>query len=257
MVSSLRVTQRLDRRGEEQLKLKQFVIVAVTALTVLGGCVQQGVRPDARMSSAEYQFMQICMQRQTSNRTTGTVVGGLGGAGAGLMVDGDKRARGALIGGLLGAAGGYFVGRTLDQRACEVEWLVEQNEQLRGQVTVLKDERNHAIMLTGSSDVTFDVNSDRVKPAFTQLLNGVGRMLDRDRGMAAHVVGHTDSTGPAAYNMDLSNRRAYSVAHVLMGYSRAVSYEGRGEEFPVATNATFEGRAANRRVEIELSVPRT
>ena len=69
------------------------------------------------------------------------------------------------------------------------------------------------------------------------------------------VTGHTDSTGTVDHNNDLSNRRAQSVASVLTANgvpSTRVSTVGRGSSQPVATNATPEGRAANRRVEIVI-----
>ena len=69
------------------------------------------------------------------------------------------------------------------------------------------------------------------------------------------VVGHTDNTGAAAYNQDLSQRRADAVANVLrdagVRASRLIAY-GRGESQPIATNLTAEGRAQNRRVEIHI-----
>jgi outer membrane protein OmpA-like peptidoglycan-associated protein len=70
------------------------------------------------------------------------------------------------------------------------------------------------------------------------------------------VVGHTDSTGRADYNQQLSVRRAQSVADYLM--SREVIPErlvvtGRGQTQPIASNETPEGRALNRRVEIVLT----
>ncbi len=67
------------------------------------------------------------------------------------------------------------------------------------------------------------------------------------------MIGHTDNTGTAAYNQDLSQRRASSVASVLRDSgvpgARIAAY-GRGEDQPVASNLTPEGRAQNRRVEI-------
>ena len=66
------------------------------------------------------------------------------------------------------------------------------------------------------------------------------------------VVGHTDSTGPAAYNQGLSERRAQAVADYLIGKganAANITVKGYGESQPVADNGTDAGRAANRRVE--------
>ena len=70
------------------------------------------------------------------------------------------------------------------------------------------------------------------------------------------VTGHADSTGDDMHNQSLSERRASSVAMYLIDNSRVLRdrlyVQGRGESQPIASNATVEGRAANRRVEIVL-----
>jgi outer membrane protein OmpA-like peptidoglycan-associated protein len=69
------------------------------------------------------------------------------------------------------------------------------------------------------------------------------------------IIGHTDSDGEASYNQGLSERRANAVADVLqangVNYSRIVTI-GRGENNPVASNLTPEGKSQNRRVEIVI-----
>ena len=70
------------------------------------------------------------------------------------------------------------------------------------------------------------------------------------------VLGHTDSDGADAYNQTLSERRARSVADYLIGrgvQSARIGTRGYGETQPIASNATEEGKAANRRVEIKIS----
>ena len=70
------------------------------------------------------------------------------------------------------------------------------------------------------------------------------------------VMGHTDSTGSDAYNLDLSRRRAESVANYLVsrGTNRArIATVGYGEQYPRADNPTEQGRALNRRVEIRIT----
>ena len=69
------------------------------------------------------------------------------------------------------------------------------------------------------------------------------------------VTGYTDSTGPEAYNQALSERRANTVKSYLEGKGISnITAEGRGEANPVGDNATREGRAANRRVEIDVKM---
>ena len=67
------------------------------------------------------------------------------------------------------------------------------------------------------------------------------------------VIGHTDSTGEAAYNLQLSQRRAQAVANILIAGgvpAQRIAAGGQGETQPVASNDTAAGRAQNRRVEI-------
>jgi len=106
-----------------------------------------------------------------------------------------------------------------------------------------------------NADTFFDFDKDSLKPEGRQLLDQVAaqaRSLTLDTVIA---VGHTDSTGPEAYNQRLSERRAESVKAYLVSQgidANRVYTEGKGELEPVATNATREGRAQNRRVEIEI-----
>lgn len=98
----------------------------------------------------------------------------------------------------------------------------------------------------------FDFDSAVLKPAMKAELDMVASKVKASAGdEQLEVVGHTDSTGPAAYNQKLSERRAQAAASYLadMGLQN-LSVRGAGENSPVADNGTREGRAQNRRVEI-------
>jgi OOP family OmpA-OmpF porin len=87
------------------------------------------------------------------------------------------------------------------------------------------------------------------------LLDEASRMLEMCGSKRVRIEGHTDSTGPEAYNQGLSQRRAQSVTNYLVGKGIAsdrLQAVGRGEGEPVASNATREGRALNRRVDFEF-----
>ncbi len=74
------------------------------------------------------------------------------------------------------------------------------------------------------------------------------------------VMGHTDSDGSAEYNQDLSERRAYAVASYLNNHGVAasrISTIAYGESRPIASNATPQGKAQNRRVEIKINAPQS
>lgn len=104
--------------------------------------------------------------------------------------------------------------------------------------------------------VLFDFNKATLKPEARNQLAAVLQVLREQPGAQVLVVGHTDSIGSDAYNMGLSQRRAESVATYLVqnGVPRqSIRTEWHGERQPVASNATAEGRAQNRRVEITVS----
>lgn len=94
----------------------------------------------------------------------------------------------------------------------------------------------------------FDFDSAKLKPAMKTQLD---KVASDAKGQSLEVVGYTDSTGPEAYNQMLSERRAQAAADYLesMGASD-LTVKGMGENDPVADNATRDGRAMNRRVEV-------
>lgn len=108
-----------------------------------------------------------------------------------------------------------------------------------------------SITINTTSD-HFDFDSAKLKDAMMSALDDVASKLAASPAdESVSVVGHTDSTGPAAYNQILSERRAQAAADYLSGKGvKNISVSGQGESSPVADNGTREGRAANRRVEI-------
>jgi outer membrane protein OmpA-like peptidoglycan-associated protein len=112
------------------------------------------------------------------------------------------------------------------------------------------------ITLSDEDNVSFAVNSDELTPSATRKLTALMGQLNNPGVASIKVVGYTDSQGADAYNQRLSERRARSVADFLItqGVSAGkVTSQGLGESEPVADNATAEGRAKNRRVELHLN----
>jgi len=110
---------------------------------------------------------------------------------------------------------------------------------------------------TLAADVSFDVNKSDLRPEARQILDAkaVQIMQLNDVIFDVIIVGHTDSTGSNQYNQGLSERRAASVMNYLIskGVSPSViKAHGEGEDHPIASNNTREGRAKNRRVEISV-----
>jgi OmpA-OmpF porin, OOP family len=112
-----------------------------------------------------------------------------------------------------------------------------------------------ASKVTYAADAFFDFNKSVVKPAGKAKLDD---LVGKIKGINLEViiaVGHTDSVGSDAYNQKLSVRRAEAVKAYLVSKGiekNRVYTEGKGEKQPVASNKTNEGRAKNRRVEIEV-----
>jgi outer membrane protein OmpA-like peptidoglycan-associated protein len=99
----------------------------------------------------------------------------------------------------------------------------------------------------------FDVNSDKLKPTSYGTLKEIAAVLSENADVKVKIVGHTDSDGDDAKNLELSKRRAASVITALskeFGISESrLESDGMGETKPVGDNKTAEGKAQNRRVE--------
>lgn len=190
-------------------------------------------------------------QSKVSNAAKGTGIGAAGGALAGALIGAasGNAGRGALIGAGVGALTGGGVGVYLDRQESELR------QQLQGtgvSVTRLGDR----IVLNLPSNVTFATDADQVNAEFYPVLNSVAIVLNKYDQTLVDVTGHTDSDGNDGYNFNLSQRRATNVAQYLAGQGvngRRFSIQGFGEQRPIASNATPEGKAQNRRVEIQIS----
>ena len=129
--------------------------------------------------------------------------------------------------------------------ALELKSMDIQNQEAPKEMTVVLDERA----------LNFDFDKSNVKPQYYDLLNNIKEFVEQNN-YEITIVGHTDSIGSNAYNFKLSRRRAESVKAKLLEFGlpedRIVGIEAMGEEQPIATNATKEGRAQNRRVEFKL-----
>jgi outer membrane protein OmpA-like peptidoglycan-associated protein len=118
--------------------------------------------------------------------------------------------------------------------------------------SVKQEPRGMVITLSGS--VLFVTNRSDLMPGAQVKLNDVANaLIKQDAESKITVEGHTDSQGEASYNQDLSQRRAQSVRDYLVSRGIAadrVTAQGFGLTRPIADNASAEGRANNRRVEI-------
>jgi outer membrane protein OmpA-like peptidoglycan-associated protein len=178
---------------------------------------------------------------------TGVAVGAVAGA---LSGDGSTSRRDrALIGAAVGAAAGGGVGAYMDRQERELRDSMEGTG-------IGVDRQGDDIVLNMPDSVTFGFDSSELTREASVALDDVGRVLQQYPDTRVNVAGHTDSTGDAGYNQRLSERRADAVGTYLTrsGVSTGrLSMRGYGEEQPVASNDTEQGRAQNRRVEITLT----
>jgi len=101
--------------------------------------------------------------------------------------------------------------------------------------------------------ILFDVNSDKVRPESYGAIKEISNVLGENADVKVQIVGHTDSDGDAAQNLELSKRRAEAVRAVLIAQFKIdgtrLTTDGKGETQPIDKNETVAGKANNRRVE--------
>ena len=170
----------------------------------------------------------------------GAVIGGVIGNQAG------NTAAGAIIGAVIGGAAGAYIGNYMDKQAEEIE------RDLEG----AKVERiGEGIKITFDSGILFDINKTDLQPAAQTNLTNLAVILNKYEDTEVLVEGHTDSTGSEDYNLELSLKRAQSVANYMTGQnvlSTRFKNMGYGEDQPIMSNDTKAGRQENRRVEVAI-----
>lgn len=196
-------------------------------------------------------FMSACAtdpytgESKVAKTAWGTGIGAAAGAGIGALIGGEK---GALIGAGIGGATGAAAGGYMDIQASKLR------QKLTGTgVQVARDGDNVRLIMPNS--ITFNTNESTIKTSANSVLDSVALIAKEYDKTRLQVVGYTDSTGNDKINQPLSERRAAAVANYLalrgVQGSRISSY-GAGSSNPIASNATTEGKAQNRRVEITL-----
>lgn len=191
-----------------------------------------------------------CANDPNQKAKIGAVVGAVTGAIVGKQL-GDESDTNVAIGAAVGALAGAAAGHYMDEQEAALEERLAA-EQARQNLYITRI-GNNALRVGVASDYSFAVDSAKLsfeaKKTFTKIAN----VFKDYQKTVVHVVGHTDSTGSAAYNQNLSERRAGAVASFLLSQgvkaSRIMTW-GRGESEPIATNQTKAGRAKNRRVDI-------
>jgi outer membrane protein OmpA-like peptidoglycan-associated protein len=179
---------------------------------------------------------------------TGAAVGAGAGAVAGAAIGhaAGNTAAGAILGAVIGGSAGAIIGGYMDRQAAEIERDIEG----------ARVERiGEGIKITFDSGILFDYDKADLKWDAQQNLTKLAGILNKYEDTNILIEGHTDSDGAAEYNMGLSNRRAQSVANHLANLAvdaTRFTLMGYGENQPIASNDTAEGKAQNRRVEVAI-----
>jgi outer membrane protein OmpA-like peptidoglycan-associated protein len=187
--------------------------------------------------------------RAQNGAMAGAILGGIIGAANGRGDNKEARNRSLALGVVLGAAAGGAIGATLDAQAAELRNTL-------GNPNVTVTNMGGYLLVNLPDDITFATDSASVNSALAAEIRSIAANLVSYPNSTIRVIGHTDNSGTAAYNFDLSQRRAVAVRDLLLTAgvpSNRLSAAGAGEDSPVATNLTPAGRAQNRRVEIIIT----
>lgn len=164
----------------------------------------------------------------------------------------DRRTRalkGAAIAGVLGGGVGVY----MDVQEKKLR------EQMQGTgVDVQRNAETGAVDLIMPGNITFATARSDINPSFAGTLTQLAQTLSTYNQQTISVRGYTDNVGAVAYNQQLSQDRANSVANYLIRNGVAanrVQASGYGMSNPIADNATEQGRSQNRRVEISVNPP--
>lgn len=191
--------------------------------------------------------------RNANNSQKGAVIGAAGGAIIGAIIGnnagkGGNGELGAVIGGVVGGTAGAVIGNKMDKQAQKIE------EEIPGAVVERVDD-GIVVTFDENSGVYFDTIKYNINSASQATLDKLISVLKEYPDTNILVVGHTDSTGSAEYNMTLSKNRAYSVTNYFTSKglnSSRFTTNWFGEEQPLHDNSTAEGRAKNRRVNVAI-----
>jgi outer membrane protein OmpA-like peptidoglycan-associated protein len=216
------------------MRVNKPLLLGIAGLMALSACVDTTGYSASKPEYGE--------SRAKNGAIAGAILGGLLGATRGDDVNLGRTAGGAVIGAVIGGG----IGTMLDRQAAEL-----QQDLGNSDVSIVNT--GSELVVTMPQDILFAVDSAVVRPGLQSDLRVLARNLQDYPDSTVDVLGHTDNTGSAAYNQDLSARRASAVAALITSNGVApyrVRSWGRGENEPVATNLSEEGKAQNRRVEI-------
>lgn len=197
--------------------------VAVALLLGSGGCA--ALTPNTPVTARE----QAAGVGALGGGVTGAIIGSMTGSAL----------AGGLVGMPLGALAGYYYGDKVMPSS--------GNQMVKGD-----DDKKASVTF---ADVLFEFDSATMKKDAGPYIKPLVSYLNDSPNRKVWIEGHTDNVGTAAYNLELSTRRAEAVSEALVKAginSQRIAAKGVGEAKPIATNDTAEGRTMNRRVEVDV-----
>lgn len=192
------------------------------------------------------------LTRTEKGAMIGTGTGAVAGAALGQAIGRDTGSTliGAAVGAAVGGVAGGMIGNYMDKQE-------QAMRQELANVEAASIQRNQDMLaVTFKSDILFGVDSAALKPGAFDEISRVARVLNQYPQTTIVIAGHTDSSGTAEHNQQLSEKRAGNVKNALTGEGvnpARMTAVGYGETKPVADNATAEGRQLNRRVSILIT----
>jgi outer membrane protein OmpA-like peptidoglycan-associated protein len=191
--------------------------------------------------------------QNANNKQKGAVIGATGGAILGAIIGnnvgkGGNGELGAVIGGVVGGGAGILIGNKMDKQAQKIE------EEIPGAVVERVDD-GIVVTFDENSGVYFDTAKFNINTKSQATLNKLANVFKEYPDTNILVVGHTDSVGSEESNMILSKNRANAVTNYLTGKGLSAgrfTTNWYGETQPKQDNATAEGRAKNRRVNVAI-----
>jgi len=190
--------------------------------------------------------------RPMTETEKGVAIGAATGAAIGALST-SKSAKGAALGAVGGALVGGLIGNYMEQQRRDFEKVLAP--EIAAGVIRVEKLPNDQLLVGMTGDTAFEVDSDQINPGFYSTMDKISEVVNKYGKTQLAIAGHTDSTGSAAHNQALSERRAQSVESYLLSdnvYPARLSSSGYGKNRPIASNDTAEGRRMNRRVDITI-----